>query len=358
MPKFDGSIFKKAKSVITFTKEEQTWRIEPDAFAGSGTNAAVVSTFKKGTLINKGTVFSRDFNAIEISGNKSKIVNKTDAEIIGFNGIQTNNSLDFQFNQKIIIENYGTIAGTQAAGIYAPATSELEIYNEGTVVSPIFALYLLSTAGGAGPSVENAGHISGGDIGAYINLLPGQTATFVNHAGGTIDGEGAISLVGEGGTLMLSNKGKIKGTVYLGDGDDVVKNKDGGKAGLMYGRDGNDKFVLGTRSDKIVFDTELDAATNVDRVRNFETGEDRLYLDDDTFALASAPGTLEKFEFRKGTEAVDADDRIIYDRDSGVLAYDADGVDGAEAVQFAQLDEGQKLKYSDITFGDFTLILA
>ena len=45
--------------------------------------------------------------------------------------------------------------------------------------------------------------------------------------------------------------------------------------------------------------------------------------------------------------AGDATDRIIYDSATGALNYDADGLGGADAVQFAKLQTGLSLTNAD-----------
>ncbi len=49
----------------------------------------------------------------------------------------------------------------------------------------------------------------------------------------------------------------------------------------------------------------------------------------------------------RGGVAHDADDRIIYDADSGVLSYDADGAGEIAAIQYAQLSTNLKLSAAD-----------
>ena len=51
-----------------------------------------------------------------------------------------------------------------------------------------------------------------------------------------------------------------------------------------------------------------------------------------------------------GTQAADADDRIIYNQATGALLFDADGSGGASsAVQFATLDGAPIITASDFT---------
>jgi Ca2+-binding RTX toxin-like protein len=47
--------------------------------------------------------------------------------------------------------------------------------------------------------------------------------------------------------------------------------------------------------------------------------------------------------------AHDADDRIIYDTDSGFLSYDADGAGQDAGIQFARLSTNLNLSAADFT---------
>ena len=63
-------------------------------------------------------------------------------------------------------------------------------------------------------------------------------------------------------------------------------------------------------------------------------------------------GKLGDEAFAKGSAAGEADDRILYDRKTGALAFDADGSGtGAGAVRFATV--GKNL---DLSAGDFLVI--
>jgi hypothetical protein len=100
--------------------------------------------------------------------------------------------------------------------------------------------------------------------------------------------------------------GQIKGEVSLGAGNDTFKNA-GGTAGRVYGGDGNDTLIAGPHTDKFVFDTTLNAATNVDRVKHFDPGTDKLILDKTFFSALSGLRTLTSAEFHKGAHAHDTD---------------------------------------------------
>lgn len=60
-----------------------------------------------------------------------------------------------------------------------------------------------------------------------------------------------------------------------------------------------------------------------------------------------APGALSAGAFATGTAAAEADDRIVYDGDSGVLYFGADGSGAGAAVQFATFAGGPALAASD-----------
>jgi serralysin len=131
---------------------------------------------------------------------------------------------------------------------------------------------------------------------------------------------------------------------------------DKAKAGMIDMGPGNDLVVLGKKADKLLFDSALNAATNVDTVKKFQSGKDKMYLDEDYFPTIPA-GTLSTAAFHKGTSAADADDRIIYDKSTGALYYDPDGIGGVAQTQFAKLDPGTKLKASDFTVGEYSINL-
>ncbi|MCP4381361.1 MAG: hypothetical protein GY798_08080 [Hyphomicrobiales bacterium] len=66
-----------------------------------------------------------------------------------------------------------------------------------------------------------------------------------------------------------------------------------------------------------------------------------------------ATGPLAQSAFEKGSDADDLDDRIIYDKSSGQLHYDEDGLGGADKILVAEFDAGQKLKYDDFNVAAF-----
>jgi Ca2+-binding RTX toxin-like protein len=83
--------------------------------------------------------------------------------------------------------------------------------------------------------------------------------------------------------------------------------------------------------------TAVMAAAQVDTFQGYSVADDTILLDDAIFTALGSPGTLAAGAFKDGTAATDADDRIIYNSGTGALLYDADGVGGAAAVQFATL---------------------
>ncbi len=110
-----------------------------------------------------------------------------------------------------------------------------------------------------------------------------------------------------------------------------------GNAGnnVLNGKLGSDTLNGGNGQDSFVFDTALGAA-NVDTILTFITADDTIVLENAIFA-ALGVGALAAGAFNTGAAATQADDRIIYDGVSKALLYDADGVGGAAAIQFASI---------------------
>jgi serralysin len=91
--------------------------------------------------------------------------------------------------------------------------------------------------------------------------------------------------------------------------------------------------------DSFLFDTALNAATNVDTVTDFNAAADTFRLDNDIFTAFTTTGTLPAAAFSdNGLANETAADRIIYDAGLHKLFYDSDGIGGAAAVSFANLN--------------------
>ena len=371
----------------------ETWKILKGVDV-QGTMVGVYSDYVDSKLVNSGSIFGSVGVIFEAGGAPSAYVvnNQKKGEIVGEVGINIEDYAgsalvknkgeiqgagagieiaDFTGSAKIV--NKGKIDGGELA-VHVEGSTDVAIVNKGDISGGLAGIILDPDALGAkGPFIENHGTIEAFYYGLVIQGGAGVDAKVVNHKGGVIDGnfyalasEDKLSLTNKGkieGNIVSSdyddkviNKGKIKGDVSRGDGNDIFKNKGKGKSDLIDTGDGNDLVVFGKKADKLLFDSTLNSATNVDTVKKFESGKDMIHLDVDVFSTI-APGTLTNAQFHKGTSAADADDRIIYDKASGALYYDADGTGGTAQVQFAKFDPGTKVKAGDFTIGEYNLML-
>jgi Ca2+-binding RTX toxin-like protein len=115
----------------------------------------------------------------------------------------------------------------------------------------------------------------------------------------------------------------------------------------LNGGEGHDYLTGLGGQDSFLFDTALDAASNVDRITDFNVAEDTILLDQTIFSSSLGLGNISAGEFVIGTAAQDANDRIIYNGNTGALFYDNDGVGGNAAIQFATLSTGLALTNLD-----------
>src|SRR5262245_21554511 len=140
------------------------------------------------------------------------------------------------------------------------------------------------------------------------------------------DGTAAINLTGNStGNLVRGNNGN--NVINGGDGNDE-----------LTGRGGQDAFL---------FNTALNAATNVDVITDFVVADDTIQLDQDIFSSSLGLGTIANGEFVIGTAAQDANDRIIYNNVTGDLFFDADGNGATAAVRFANVGAGLAFTNND-----------
>jgi len=127
----------------------------------------------------------------------------------------------------------------------------------------------------------------------------------------------------------------------------------------LYGRAGNDKLSGGTGSDRLygeaghdtldggagrdvlsggagrdtfVFTAHRPGSAHCDTITDYNLSHDTIQLDNKYMPKLGGAGRLSSAKFVLGTKAKEADDRLIYDRSTGKLYYDADG-SGAIAKQ-------------------------
>ncbi len=117
----------------------------------------------------------------------------------------------------------------------------------------------------------------------------------------------------------------------------------------LIGREGSDTLTGGAGADTFVFDRAL-GSDNVDTITDFISGVDTILLRSTHFAGLSTVA-LPASALRGGTAAVDADDRIIYNRSTGELFFDSDGTGSATQVLFAVLGNTPY-----ISSGDFDIL--
>lgn len=162
---------------------------------------------------------------------------------------------------------------------------------------------------------------------------------------------GNDTLLGNVGNDTLS--GDADNDTLSGDAGNDTLNGGGGND-VLYGGVGNDRVAGAVGSDYFVFNTKLSPSTNVDTIPDFNVAADTIRLDNAVMSgLGATLGTLDSAKFWKSTSGLahDADDRIIYETDTGKLFYDANGSAAGGGVHFASLSNKPAL-----TNWDFTVI--
>lgn len=115
-------------------------------------------------------------------------------------------------------------------------------------------------------------------------------------------------------------------TLTGGAGRDVLFGGDGND--LLYGGSGTDILTGGAGSDAFIFNTRPagDGLAEMDIVQDY-TRADLVAIDNDAFPSLGSSGWLAAHMFKVVGYGgvVDADDRLIYNAQTGVLTYDWNG---------------------------------
>jgi serralysin len=158
-------------------------------------------------------------------------------------------------------------------------------------------------------------------------------------------------------TFSLANTAQVKGTVenLTLSGTGAISGTGNASANTIVGNSGNnvlngglgnDTLTGGAGSDTFFFSTTLNASSNRDKITDFNVAADTIRLENGVFTGLAA-GTLVASAFHTGAAAADSLDRIIYNKTTGALLFDKDGLGGAAAVQFATITPNLTLTNAD-----------
>jgi serralysin len=145
----------------------------------------------------------------------------------------------------------------------------------------------------------------------------------------------------KGNDVLTGNE--LNNSLSAGSGKDLLRG--GGGDDRLAGGAGQDKMFGGAGSDVFVFSASL-RDTNVDWVRDFETGVDHIYLSRAIFKHAGPAGDLDADFFARGS-AKDRSDHIVYKAGTGDLIYDSNGSAAGGDDVIAHLTRGLALSAAD-----------
>ncbi|MEA5163186.1 Calx-beta domain-containing protein [Cereibacter johrii] len=148
------------------------------------------------------------------------------------------------------------------------------------------------------------------------------------------------------GTANLSGTGNGLSNLLIGNGGANRLNGGGGNDTLSGGG-GADLLIGGAGRDSFVFNTRPGPGA-IDRISDFNVADDVIHLENAVFRGLPA-GALRGAAFASNLsgQATDAVDRILYERDTGALWFDADGTGEGARVQIAALSAGLALTAAD-----------
>jgi len=145
------------------------------------------------------------------------------------------------------------------------------------------------------------------------------------------------------GTSVINGTGNGQNNVITGNN---AANQLNGGAGndTLDGGLGANRLTGGTGNDIFRFTS----TGPVDVIADYNVANDTIQFENSVFTALTTAGTLTTAQFRVGTQALDANDFVIYNNVTGALLYDANGNGAGAAVQIATLSAGLAMTNADI----------
>ncbi|PXW88236.1 hemolysin type calcium-binding protein [Nitrosomonas sp. Nm84] len=144
------------------------------------------------------------------------------------------------------------------------------------------------------------------------------------------------------GTLAINGTGNGSNNKLTGNSAANQLKGNGGND-TLDGKAGNNTLTGGAGQDTF----KLTSAGHIDAITDFIAADDTIQLENAVFTALTTPGTLAAGQLKIGTQALDANDFVVYNNVTGALLYDADASGAAAAVQIATLSAGLALTNAD-----------
>ncbi|MGI0484827.1 hypothetical protein ACN4EK_05260 [Pantanalinema rosaneae CENA516] len=179
-------------------------------------------------------------------------------------------------------------------------------------------------------------------LATQVTILNAEaTDQLVLNSGDGNDNLNASHLAAQALQLTL-NAGAGNDTLRGGQGNDVLRGDAGND--LLIGGAGNDTLTGGSGLDFFGFNTPHEGT---DVITDF-AANDFILLSRSGFQGGLGVGILSASQFRLGTAAGDANDRLIYNNQTGDLFFDVDGSGSASQIRIATLTGAPTLTHADI----------
>jgi Ca2+-binding RTX toxin-like protein len=175
-------------------------------------------------------------------------------------------------------------------------------------------------------------------------LFKGADVITGSDAGDKLNGYGGDDTIsGRGGADVIAGSGSDD-TINGGADNDIINGNAG--ADIVDGGAGSDMLSGGGGRDTFLFDNKLNGS-NIGTITDFTPGKDEFHLSAQSFKGIGKPGVLPSKGFVLSTDYKGQDDVVVYFKATGKLAYEADGGNLGNAIQFAKVTARTDLDSSD-----------
>jgi VCBS repeat-containing protein len=341
------------------------------ALEGGGTVATYTGIIKDSAGNSNPTAVNDTFSTAEntpVAG--SVLANDTDPEsdplqVVSINGGASGvgSEISLGSGAKVTVRSDGTFTYNQGTAF--------DFLNPGETATDTFTYGIDDGAGGQAMGTvtievhgqyetkngtNRANKLKGSDFADWIRGFDGPDVISSGGGNDRVEGGSGRDVVkaGAGNDIIRGDSGNDRlyggngdDSLGGGKGDDILRGQNGDD--WLSGRAGFDKLLGGKGEDKFVFETAPHRSSK-DVIQDFKVADDTIYLAKAAFKrLGHETGDLDASMFRVNHtgRAKDKDDHIIYDKDSGILYYDADGSGKGAAVAFATISEKLKLTNDD-----------